>query len=122
MVGAFFRPPAPCFVATMASDAAACAAVQEDGLPDGWTKGEKEVVIYEWRCPHGEVCGKGYKLLYKKDVEKDALTNGAWHLWDKHKDVFPTWVEAEAEALQGITENPIKVECLYDADMLDRLS
>ena len=41
-------------------------------LPAGWFYGPKTVTIYEWRCPHGEECGKNFELMYKEDNEKEV--------------------------------------------------
>ena len=90
-------------------------------LPEGWTSGEKEITLYEWRCPHGQSCGKNQRLMYKKRVKEDALTCGAWHLFDENKHtLFKTWEEARAAAEEGLTENLVKYAVYYDQDGTER--
>ena len=89
-------------------------------LPTGWTQGTKEVQVFEWRCPHGDACGKGGKLMYKKVVQADAVYNGAWHLWEKHKDLFESWKNAEAAAPDGITENVNEWTVFFDEEGNER--
>ena len=38
-------------------------------LPEGWQWAIKTVILYEWRCARGGLCGKHKKLLYKKKTE-----------------------------------------------------
>ena len=89
---------------------------EEVDLPEGWSVGEKDVLIFEWRCPFGDVCGKGHKLMYKKQERSDADYNGYWHLYGRRKDMFPTWEDAEVAAQQGISEKPQKWTAYFDAE------
>jgi hypothetical protein len=83
-------------------------------LPEGWTKETKTVEVWEWRCPLGEVCGKGYKLMYKKDTKEAAVTAGAWHLADKKKHDNFTWEEAKEKAEEGVIESSREYEQFYN--------
>ena len=90
-------------------------------IPDGWTTGEKDVIMYEWRCPYGVNCGKGHRLLYKKKKKGDAIKNGAWHLMDKEKhEDFDDFEVAKTVAEDGITENPQTWTVYYDKDGFER--
>ena len=85
-------------------------------LPEGWTQGEKDVTVYEWRCPFGEVCGKNYRLMYKKMDREEAVTCGAWHLYDKakHPDLFLNWEDAVDGAELGMSETVKQYPVYYD--------
>ena len=91
-------------------------------LPEGWTSGEKDVQIYEWRCPHGAACGKNNKLMYKKQDREDALTCGAWHLFDqeKHNGLHSTWEEAKLAAEEGLTSDIRTFPVFYDKEGVER--
>ena len=54
-------------------------------LPSGWRWSTKEVVVWEWRCPFGDVCGKGDNVLYTKSTRDEAKLVGGFHLFDMHK-------------------------------------
>ena len=80
---------------------------QYGNLPEGLKWSSKEVKVWEWRCPYGDLCGKNQKLLYKKDTRDECLILGSQHLFDKgqHSDPSFTWQEAVAESANGVTEN-----------------
>ena len=57
--------------------------------------------IWEARCPLGEKCGKGFKLLYKKHTRELAQETLAMHLFDRDKHTaadVPTWETAMGRA------------------------
>ena len=77
------------------SPAAACAlqavqamaAKKEDDAADEqcWEVRMVEYTQWEARCPIGQECKKGCKLLYKKKTREDAVNTLAQHLWDPNK-------------------------------------
>ena len=92
-------------------------ASKEAELPEGWTVDKTTVTVYEWRCPRGDKCGKGYKLLYKKQEYMDAITAGAWHLFDKTKhgrDEFTSFDECEIVSAEGITNSEREYDIYLD--------
>ena len=77
-------------------------------LPNGWHADTKTKLYYEWRCPHGEICGKNGKLMYKKDDRDKLLDTGSWHLNTPEMHPNPaggdTLEDARVEAENGVTE------------------
>ena len=67
------------------------------------------------RCPLGDVCGKNYKLLYKKNTEKECADQLAWHIYDrvKHPGAH-TWEDALALAATGVVESTRDHEIYVD--------
>jgi hypothetical protein len=87
-------------------------------LPEGWQWSTVEKPIWEWRCPHGDKCGKNYRLMYKKSSWLEAITQGNWHLVDKEQHAEPefTWEEAETISPEGITESTRQWTVVLNAD------
>ena len=86
-------------------------------LPSGWRWSTKDVVLWEWRCPFGDLCGKKQRLLYRQETRDDALVAGTWHLFDKkqHSDPEYNWEEAVTESANGLTEGSKEVYIVLDA-------
>ena len=97
----------------LAVDFAAMA--DEEELPDGWTSEVRTMPCFEWRCPNGDECNKGYRLLYKKSTREEAIEAGAWHLNDPNKHNMQ-WVEAKELAEQGITESDRDITVYIDGE------
>ena len=55
------------------------AAIHMAVLPAGWRSEDRDVEIFEWRCPRGVECGKHARLLYKQRNEADAIETGCRH-------------------------------------------
>ena len=73
------------------------------------------------RCPRGDQCGKGYKLLYKKQTRDECAEAGAWHLNDKEKhEDPPTWAQCLEDAEAGISESTRTIYVFLDADGVER--
>ena len=73
------------------------------------------------RCPRGDVCGKGYKLLYKKPTRDECAQAGAWHLHDKEKHADPPpWDKCLEDAEEGVTESSRTIYVFFDAEGVER--
>jgi hypothetical protein len=74
-------------------------ATTDEEVPRGAvTQKVHQTTIWEARCPDGEQCGKGVKLLYKKATRAEAAPTLAWHLLDTQKHAGRDWESARAEA------------------------
>ena len=82
-------------------------------LPEGLTRDIKSVPQWEFRCPKGDECSKGFKLLYKKPTRDECITAGAWHLYDKEKHAMD-WQDALIAAEDGVTEGTKEYEVLLN--------
>ena len=87
-------------------------------LPEGWTQGDREVTVYQFRCPWAEECGND-TLMFTKDSFDEAIKLGGQHLFDKklHPDMFfDTIVDAENAADAGLTEEVVMRPAFWDRD------
>ena len=64
------------------------------------------------RCPLGDICGKNYKLLYRKNTEKECVDQLAWHI-AKHPESH-SWEDALAMAAGGVVESTRDHEVFVD--------
>jgi hypothetical protein len=84
-------------------------------IPEGITIEVRGFVVFEWRCPAGDICGKNQRLMYKKADRANAITAGAWHLYDKSKHSgSTTWQDALIIAEEGVTERVYQCEIYLD--------
>ena len=72
-------------------------------MPADLKMSKKKIERFEWRCPFGEKCGMGDRIMYIADTEWDAASKGAWHLADQkvHNELGLSYEDATAEAMQG---------------------
>ena len=70
---------------------------------------------WEWRCPFGERCGFKQRLLYKKTTRNEALTKGAWHLFDRIAHPYEySWEESVYANEAGLTKDTQYVYIVID--------
>ena len=60
----------------------------------------------------GEICGKNYKLLYRKNTEKECVDQLAWHI-AKHPESH-SWEDALTMAAGGVVESTREHEIFVD--------
>ena len=84
-------------------------------IPDGITIVVRDFVVWEWRCPAGDICGKNQRLINKKADSAHAITAGAWHLYHRAKHSgSATWQDALLIAEVGVTERVGQCEVYLD--------
>ena len=90
---------------------------EHGNLPEGYKYDTKEVTMFQFICPHGDLCKKYDKVLSTKACRDDAVCYGSYHLFDKqqgHGNLNLGWAEACSKAEAGISEIQQKKSIVVD--------